>query len=95
MTLWIGFGYVALMNLVTFGAFFVDKRSAIRGTWRISEKTLLGLALLGGSLGAKLAQSRLRHKTRKQPFARLLNLIVGIQCLCLVGALYLGLQPAH
>ena len=39
------------------------------------EKTLLLLALLGGWPLAKLAQRRFRHKTRKQPFATLLNLV--------------------
>ncbi len=72
-------------NVAAFACFYFDKRRAVSGGWRIPEKTLLGLALLGGSLGAKLAQHRFRHKTRKQPFAAILNLIVVIQ-VCLVVA---------
>lgn len=63
------------MNLVTYFAFIADKRRAINGARRISEATLLTLALIGGSIGAKAAQRQFRHKTRKQPFATLLNLI--------------------
>jgi len=59
---------------VTFAAFYLDKRAARLGAWRTPEKTLLFLALVGGGVGAKLGQSRLRHKTRKQPFGHLLNL---------------------
>lgn len=93
MNLWIVCGGIAAMNVVTYTAFYVDKRSAIRGDWRIPEKTLLRLAFLGGSLGAKMAQSQLRHKTRKQPFARILNFLVGIHCLSIVGLIYLWFNP--
>lgn len=68
--------WLVTTNIAAFVCFYFDKRRAISGGWRIPEKTLLTLALLGGSLGAKLAQHRFRHKTRKQPFAAILNLIV-------------------
>jgi uncharacterized membrane protein YsdA (DUF1294 family) len=59
----------------------VDKQAAIDGTWRISERTLLGIAFIGGSLGAVTAQQVLRHKTRKEPFRTLLMMIVGLHTL--------------
>jgi uncharacterized membrane protein YsdA (DUF1294 family) len=67
-----------LLNLVTFCVYGWDKRAAIRGERRISEKTLLGLALIGGSFGAVVAQRVLRHKTRKEPFRSILMTIVGL-----------------
>ena len=66
--------YLIIANLLTCLVFAIDKRRAVRGEWRIPEKTLLLLAMLGGGPGAKLAQWRFRHKTRKQPFRTRLNL---------------------
>lgn len=63
------------VNALAFSAFWVDKRRAVQNEWRISESTLLGLAFFGGWVGAKLAQRRFRHKTRKQPFAAHLNAV--------------------
>lgn len=67
--------FLIALNATAFGAFWYDKRQAQSGGWRVPEKTLLLLALLGGWPLAKLAQQRFRHKTRKQPFATLLNLV--------------------
>lgn len=66
---------LSAINIAAFGAFWIDKRRAVKQEWRISEGTLLGLAFVGGWVGAKLAQRRFRHKTRKQPFARHLNAV--------------------
>ncbi len=70
-------GLVALLalNVITFGAFWHDKTQARSGGWRVPERTLLLLALLGGWGAAKYAQGALRHKTIKQPFGLLLNLV--------------------
>ena len=73
-----GAAVLAGVNVLTYLAFAYDKSAARAGHRRISEATLLNFALLGGSPAAKLAQRRLRHKTRKQPFARRLNVIVGL-----------------
>ncbi|KQZ29534.1 hypothetical protein ASD50_01920 [Mesorhizobium sp. Root552] len=67
------------VNCAAFVAFWWDKRLAEAGARRISERTLLGLALVGGSLGAISAQQIFRHKTRKEPFRSLLYLIVLLQ----------------
>lgn len=67
-------GYALLTNALAYTAFAVDKSRAIRAQRRIPERSLLILATMGGWIGAKIAQHRLRHKTRKQPFALLLNL---------------------
>lgn len=77
--------YLAGINLVTVAMFAWDKRSAIKGQWRIPENTLLMLALAGGTPGAIIAQQRLRHKTRKQPFRSQLMLITGLHVVVLVA----------
>ena len=68
--------YLLLANILAYTAFAVDKSRAIHAERRIPERSLLILATLGGWIGAKIAQHRLRHKTRKQPFGILLNLSV-------------------
>ena len=57
-----------LLSLLTYLFYYLDKSAARNGGWRTKESTLHILALLGGWPGALLAQQRLRHKTRKQPF---------------------------
>lgn len=60
--------YLILINLLSFFAMFSDKRRAIGGQWRISERFLFLLAILGGSIGAILGMYLFRHKTRHWRF---------------------------
>jgi uncharacterized membrane protein YsdA (DUF1294 family)/cold shock CspA family protein len=57
-----------VVSSATFVAYALDKSAAKRGAWRTSESTLHLFALVGGWPGALIAQNRLRHKSRKQPF---------------------------
>jgi uncharacterized membrane protein YsdA (DUF1294 family) len=79
-------GWFVAINLGTFALYWWDKRQSRLRQWRVPEAHLLGLATVGGWPAAKLAQRRLRHKTRKQPFARLLNVISGVWIAALVTA---------
>ena len=56
--------YLAAVNVVTFTEYGIDKRKARRGAWRVPEKTLILLPLLGGSVGALLGMKVFRHKTK-------------------------------
>ena len=56
--------YLAVMNLAAFGAYGADKRRARRGRWRVPERTLFLLPLLGGSIGALAGMRVFHHKTR-------------------------------
>jgi uncharacterized membrane protein YsdA (DUF1294 family) len=67
--------YGIAVNLAAYWLFGTDKRRAIAQEQRIPEATLLMAALLGGWPGAKAGQRRYRHKTRKQPFRSILDLI--------------------
>ena len=62
--LWIASVY-AIMSVVTFVAYGIDKRRAVLGKWRISEHTLHLLELAGGWPGAAVGQVLFRHKWRK------------------------------
>jgi len=77
------------INIIAFFAFGWDKRQSIRDGSRIAERTLLGLALFGGALGALIGQQHFRHKTQKQPFRTLLWLAAAINILAAVVLLRL------
>ena len=60
--------YLLAVNVLTFIVYGVDKWKARSGCWRVPEATLMGLAALGGSVGAWLALQLFRHKTQKKKF---------------------------
>ncbi|WP_366863221.1 DUF1294 domain-containing protein [uncultured Sulfitobacter sp.] len=86
------FVYFVGVNIFAYRAFAIDKRKAINNDRRTSEKTLLFWASIGGWIGAKIAQHRLRHKTHKQPFGSELNFIGMLQVACMV--LFIGVFTA-
>lgn len=60
--------YLAVINLAGFCLMAWDKRQAVIAGWRVAEKTLLGAALAGGSVGVYAAMRLFRHKTRHWQF---------------------------
>jgi uncharacterized membrane protein YsdA (DUF1294 family)/cold shock CspA family protein len=73
------------LNLLTFLAYWQDKRAASKGHWRISESTLHVLAIAGGWQGAWFAQQVLRHKSRKESFRVTYWATVVLHCAALGG----------
>ena len=69
--LWLAY---LIWNAVVFSLYAVDKRKAKKGEWRISEKTLLLIALLFGGAGAYLGMLAFRHKTKHTAFTVLVPL---------------------
>ncbi|MCI9050052.1 MAG: DUF1294 domain-containing protein [Coprobacillus sp.] len=67
-----------IFNILTFSLYGIDKRKAIKGQWRISERMLLAFALLGGSIGAILAMMIFHHKTKHWKFILLIPLFLMI-----------------
>jgi uncharacterized membrane protein YsdA (DUF1294 family) len=63
-------------NLISFALFGIDKRRAIKGVWRISERNLL-LGALVAPFGAFLGMRAFRHKVRKAKFAVTIPLLVA------------------
>ena len=80
--LWIYAGMLGLMSLVTLVAYAWDKRQARGGGWRVPEKRLHVMELLGGWPGGLLGRRWLRHKSVKRSFRIRSGLIV-----CLHGVL--------
>ena len=60
--------YFAVINIITFAVFGIDKLKAIKDKWRIPEKVLFLLSVIGGSVGALLGMYTFRHKTKKIAF---------------------------
>jgi uncharacterized membrane protein YsdA (DUF1294 family) len=77
---WILAGY-GLMSAAAFVMYWLDKRRAGRGEWRISERTLHGIELLGGWPGAWLAQRVFRHKWRQRHYMVVFWAIGGLHAL--------------
>ena len=67
------------INVVTFLVYGIDKWKAKQGSWRISEATLLLLAVIGGSIGALLGMQVWHHKTMHLKFKYGLPLILLAQ----------------
>ena len=71
--------YRIAINVVTFFAYGSDKWKAKRSRWRISEATLLGMAVIGGSIGAWLGMRVWHHKTMHKKFQLGIPLIIVVQ----------------
>ena len=71
--------YLVVINFVSFAAFAIDKINAIEGRSRIRILSLLGLAFIGGSVGALLGMYILRHKTRVDYFTVGIPMIMVMQ----------------
>ena len=71
--------YFAIINAVAIAAYGWDKLCAIRKWWRVPELTLLGLAAIGGSVGALVAMKLFHHKTLHLKFKYGVPLILALQ----------------
>ncbi|GGA86489.1 DUF1294 domain-containing protein [Ornithinibacillus halotolerans] len=70
--------YIGFANLLGFVLMGVDKKKARNNEWRIPERTLWGVALLGGAIGAFLGMRVFRHKTKHTSFRIGLPLIIVV-----------------
>ena len=75
-------------NVVTFFMYGIDKWKAKKSKWRIRETALLGLAVLGGSLGAWLGMKVWHHKTLHKKFRYGVPAIIIVQLTLIVYILY-------
>ena len=74
--LWI---YIGVISIVGFILPAVDKIKAQQGKWRISEKTLFIVSLLGGSFAMYLSMRIFRHKTKHKRFMIGIPVIIILQ----------------
>lgn len=57
-----------VMSLIAFVIMGIDKWKAKRHAWRVPEKTLWSLSVVGGAPGAFLGMVVFHHKIRKPAF---------------------------
>lgn len=71
--------YLITVNLIAFFMYGADKAKAKKNKWRIAEKTLIGIAVIGGSVGAIAGMKVFRHKTKHWYFKYGLPAILLVQ----------------
>ena len=71
--------YLLAINALSFILFGLDKYKAKKGKWRISEATLLMMAVIGGSIGAGTGMRRWHHKTMHKKFKYGIPIIIIMQ----------------
>ena len=86
--LYIALFYLAVMNVVTFFLYGIDKLKAKRSKWRISEATLIWLSVFGGSVGALVGMKAWHHKTQHKKFKYGIPLILLAQIALVIGWVY-------
>ena len=76
--------YLLLVNAAGFLLMLVDKIKAKRNLWRIPEATLMGVAAIGGSIGAIAGMNLFRHKTKHAKFYIGLPVILVLQIVAVI-----------
>ena len=72
-------GYLLAVNIATFFLYGIDKYKAKKGKWRVSEATLLLMAVIGGSIGAWAGMRIWYHKTVHKKFKYGIPIIISLQ----------------
>ena len=80
--------YLAVITLVTFFLFGIDKYKAKKSKWRVKESTLIWLAVFGGSVGAWLGMKVWHHKTQHNKFRIGIPAIFLLQVALVLAILY-------
>ncbi|SET44171.1 Uncharacterized membrane protein YsdA, DUF1294 family [Oceanobacillus limi] len=78
------FPYILVVNIVGFLFMGLDKRKAKKQEWRLPERTLWGIAILGGAVGSLIGMRIFRHKTRHKAFVVGMPLLIILHLLVLI-----------
>ena len=77
--IWVIIAYLILISLYGFVIMGIDKSKARKGSRRVSEKRLITIAAIGGSLGVWYGMMRFRHKTKHAKFRLGVPVILAVQ----------------
>ena len=78
--------YLIAVNVAAWIMYGLDKWKARSGKWRISERNLLIVALIGGSVGALTGMLMFRHKTKKPKFVVGIPVMLVVHCVIVAAA---------
>ena len=76
--------YLLVINVVGFLLMGIDKLRAKKQVWRVPEKTLFLIAVIGGSIGTNVGMYVFRHKTKHWYFVIGMPLILIAQIALIV-----------
>lgn len=82
------FIYIITINLLGFTLMYIDKKRAKSGDWRIPEKNLWLIALLGGATGSTIGMFKFHHKNKHIQFKIGFPLLVCIQIFIIVYLIF-------
>ena len=85
--------YLLAINFATFVVYGIDKRKAKKNRWRISERTLIVLAIVGGSIGAVFGMKVFHHKTKHKMFTIGIPAIIFMQ-LCTAAFIFYTIKKS-
>lgn len=80
--------YLIGINVITFTMYGIDKYKAKTNKWRITETTLLLLAVIGGSIGAWLGMKAWHHKTLHKKFRYGIPFIILLQLSAIIYSIF-------
>ena len=80
----IGIIYLVITNIIGYAIMGIDKSKAKKHAWRIPEKTLFGISIIGGSLGTLLGMYSFRHKTKHWYF------VIGMPVILIIHVVLIG-----
>ena len=60
--------YVFVINIIGIIITCYDKLCAVKHSWRVKERTLMLISILGGSIGMYITMQLIRHKTKHLKF---------------------------
>ena len=81
--------YLIIINAIGILLMLIDKQKAKKKLWRIPEATLMGVAAVGGSIGALAGMYTFRHKTLHKKFTIGVPVILFAQLFSVGFILYL------
>lgn len=83
--------YMLIMSVIDFFLMLIDKRRARRRQYRIPERVLFGVALLGGCVGGYIGMQLLHHKTKHAKFAVGLPILIVVHIVIFIALMYAGM----
>ena len=80
--------YLALISLISIITTAWDKHCAKRDMWRVPEKTLIIMSILGGSVAMYVTMKTIRHKTKHPKFMVGIPVIIFLQVAAIAALIY-------